>query len=395
MKKILLFVLCIVFATTAITFAACGDSNDDGNSKENNKVTILYDFDEKGAASVRMNIAFGKITINENSIYVKSGKKSLKLSPSSATLDPFMYFPMESSILGFSKTNLNKIAEFDFDVYADKETMINVGMVFSNQGELKSAPTQFKLSEGWNSVSYKPDYSVIKIQYNLADFKGIYVGIAGKQENPPTLYIDNVGIIESNADIKQDNLIVLKQTSEYFEICDFEKAYQNLVFVSTGSGNITSLDVVNAVDYSIPEISGKKCLRVELHESSASGTSWTQIAMVPALVDAINFSQFDGQLDEYEFKFNVYREFEANFEANGQFDTLVEVNAYYNGKNAMDWSGITVTEKDVWMEFSAPLTTFSNFIKDTNISFYLAFMDKHAVGSYVYYFDNFRIEKIN
>lgn len=377
-----------------MTFAACGDNNDVGNNEENNKVTILYDFDEKGAASVRMNIQFGKITVNEDAAYVKSGKKSLKLSPSSTTLDPFMYFPMESTLLSFSKTNLNKIAEFDFDVYADKATTINVGMVFSNQGDLKSAPTQFKLSEGWNAVSYKPDYSVIKIQYDLADFKGIYVGTPGKQENPPTLYIDNLGIVESNADIKQDNLIVLKQTSDYFEICDFEKSYQNLVFVSTGTGNVTSLDVVKAADYNIPEISGKKCLRVELHESSDSGRSWTQIGMVPALVEAVNFSQFDGHLDEYEFKFNVYREFEANLAANGQFDTLVEINAYYNSKNAMDWSGITVTEKGVWMEFSAPLTTFPNFVKDANTSFYLAFMDKHAVGSYVYYFDNFRIEKI-
>lgn len=376
-----------------MTFAACGDNNDDVRDN-GNKITVLYDFDEKGAASVRMNVNFGTITVNKDSAYVKSGTKSLKLSPSSETLDPFMYFPMESTLLGFSKTNLNKIAEFDFDVYADKATTINVGMVFSNQGDLKSAPTQIKLSEGWNAVSYKPDYSVIKIQYDLAEFKGIYVGTPSKQENPPTLYIDNVGIVESEADIKQENLIVLKQTSDYFEICDFEKSYQNLVFVSTGSGNVTSLDVVNAADYGIPECSGKKCLRVELHESSASGTSWTQINMVPALVDAVNFSQFDGHLDEYAFKFNVYREFEANLAGNGQFDTLVEVNAYYNSKNAMDWSGITVTEKGVWMEFSAPMTTFPNFVRDTNTSFYLAFMDKHVVGSYVYYFDNFRIEKI-
>ncbi len=374
-----------------MTFAACGDTNDDKN-KEENKVTVLYDFDEKGAATVRMNINFGKITVNKDAAYVKSGSKSLKLSPSSETIDPFMYFPMESTLIGFSKTNLNKISEFVFDVYADKATTINVGMVFSNQGDLKSAPTQFKLSEGWNAVTYKPDYSVIKIQYDLASFKGIYVGTPGKQENPPTLYIDNLGIVESDTEIKQENLIVLKQTSDYFEICDFEKAYQNLVFVSTGSGNVTSMDVVNAADYNVPECSGKKCLRVELHESSSSGTSWTQIGMVPALVDAVNFSQFDGHLDEYVLKFNVYREFETN-PANGQFDTLVEINAYYNGKNAMDWSGIVVTQKGVWMEYSGSLATFPNFVKDAD-SFYLAFVDKHAAGSYVYYFDNFRVEKI-
>lgn len=386
-QKIIVFLL-VAFMT--ISFVGCNDQGEKNDSEPQNETVVLYDF-EQGLFNVRMNASFGKITLNKDGNYVSGGKQSAKLEPSK-NLDPFMYLPMESTLLGFSYLDLKKIGTISFRIYSTGKAVLNVGLYFSDDASMKSAPTQYEIREGWNTIEYKPQYSVIMIQYELEDFKGVFIGLKGKSDNPPTMYLDDVSIIKTDATIEVENLIVLKQTTEYFEICDFEKAYQNIVFVSSGTGYAKSVDVVDEETTKVKPSSGKKMLRIELGEQSGSGTSWTQVFMVPALLQAINFKQFQGHLSEYSFKFDVYRDFDEHFAENGQFDTLVEVNAYYNAYGSMDWSGITLTQKGVWMEYSAPLTTYGNFV-DNPYSFSVAFMNKKLPGSYVYYFDNFRIEK--
>lgn len=390
MKGIQKIVVFLLVAFLAFSFVGCGEQSGENAPVSNNEEVVLYDF-EQGLFNVRMNGSFGKITLNKDEKYVFGGKQSAKLEPSE-NLDPFMYLPMESTLLGFSYIDLKKIGTISFKIYSTGKATLNVGLYFSDDASMKNAPTQYEIQEGWNTIVYKPQYSVIMIQYELEDFKGVFIGLKGKSENPPTLYLDDVSIIKTDAIIEVENLIVLTQTTEYFEICDFEKAYQNIVFVSTGKGYAKNVEVVDETKAGVKPSSGKKMLKVELSEQSGSGTSWTQISMVPSLLQAINFKQFQGHLSEYSLKFDVYRDFDEHFAENGQFDTLVEINAYYNAYGSMDWGGITLTQKGVWMEYSAPLTNYGNFVENP-YSFYISFMDKKLQGSYVYYFDNFRIEK--
>lgn len=386
-KKVIVFFL-VTFM--AFSFVGCDDQGSEGDPANQNESIVLYDF-EKGLFNVRMNSSFGKITLNKDENYVSGGKQSAKLEPSK-NLDPFMYLPMESTLLGFSYIDIKKIGTISFKVYSTGKATLNVGLYFSDDASMKNAPTQYELQEGWNTIVYKPQCSVIMIQYKLEDFKGLFIGLKGKSDNFPTLYLDDVSIVKTDVTIEPENLIVLKQTTEYFEICDFEKAYQNIVFVSTGKGYAKSVEVVDEATTGVKPSSGKKMLKVELGEQTGNGTSWTQVAMVPALLQVINFKQFKGHLSEYSLKFDAYRDFDEHFAENGQFDTLVEVNAYYDANGSMDWGGVTLTEKGVWMEYSAPLTNYEHFV-DNQDSFFVAFMDKKLPGSYVYYFDNFRIEK--
>ena len=394
MKKTLLFPIIVLFFIM-IYLVSCSKNNQDDKTKDDkntNEATIatLYDF-ESGIFNVRMPIYFGKITLNKEKEYVHSGEKSIKICPFNNMNNPYMYLPIESTILGFSYTDISKIYGYKLCVYSEDVSEINVGLYFDNSASSRGPEQKYNLNAGWNEIEYYPQYSILSLQYDIKDCKGLYL-MFKSQTKMPTIYLDDVSIILSSVSQNPENLIILKRTESYFEICDFENAYQHLMFKSSSynaTGIPSVISIVKAEEYGITAPSGKKVLRVELIDHTTPSYSWTKVQFVPALIQEINLKQFSGHLDEYVLKFETYRDFEL---IGSPYENLIEINAYYNGYGAMDWAGTTLVEQGVWETTEIPLTSLANFINN-QFRFELSFIERNGDSSRVYYFDNFRIEK--
>ena len=395
-KKFLSLALAAISLCTCM-FTACNNEEDSSSGANSNvtakeEVKDLYTFEE-GVFNVRMPIQFGVMDLNKDKQYVYSGEQSLKISPGNYMSNPYMYLPLESNLLGFSYTsNILKIKNYKFAVYAEENVTIGVGLYFDRAANYRGPEQNFTLSKGWNELTYTPQYSIMGMQYTVTDCKGMYL-MFYNQEEMPTVYLDDVKIVLSDTTLSPEKLTTLKRTDTYFEICDFENAYQHLMTnVQVGRAKAPNLSIVKAADYNITAPSGNKVLRVELFdkEEATGSFSWVKWGFVPALIKEVNFAQFKGHLDEYALRFETYRDFELT---GATYENLIEINAYYNGYGAMDWGGATIVEKGVWQTDSIPLSTFANFI-DSQYNFQFSFIERGGTGSRVYYFDNFRIEKI-
>lgn len=394
MKKKFLSLALAAITACACMFTSC-DTNEEMSSSDTTvateEVKPLYTFEE-GLFNVRMPFYFGRIDLNKDKEYVYAGEKSIKLSPGTDMSNPYMYLPLESNLLGFSYTDILKIKSYKFAVYAEENVSIGVGLYFDKKADYRGPEQSFTLSAGWNEITYTPQYSIMDMQYTVTDCKGLYL-MFYDQEEMPTVYLDDVKIVLSETAISPEKLTILKRTDTYFEICDFENAYQHLmVTTQVGQAKAPSIGIVKAADYNLKAPSGNKVLRVELFdkEGSTNSYSWVKWGFVPALIEEINLGQFKGHLDEYVLKFETYRDFELT---GATLENLIEINAYYNGYGSMDWNGATIVEKGVWQTDLIPLSNLKNFI-DNQYGFQFALIERGGVGSRVYYFDNFRIEKI-
>ena len=121
---------------------------------------VLYDF-EAGLFNVRMPIYFGTITLNRNTEYVRSGEKSMKLCPGNGMADPYMYLPLESTLLGFSYTDIMKIYGYRLSIYSESVCEINLGLYFDKMANTRSPEQKFALNAGWNEILYITQYAVV------------------------------------------------------------------------------------------------------------------------------------------------------------------------------------------------------------------------------------------
>lgn len=380
----------MMISTFSGTSAAIADDATATGAAETEQTAMLYSF-EPGLFNVRMPIMFGTITLNRDKKYVRSGEKSMKLCPGKYMQDPYMYLPLESTLLGFSYTDIMKIYAYRFSVYTEEVCDINVGLYFDKMANARSPEQKFVLSKGWNDIEYIPQYAVMNLQYDVTLCKGMYI-MFKTQDEMPIVYVDDVQLVFSDVAMSPENLLILKRTETSFEICDFENAYQHLMFNSYvyGTALAPSISIVKAADYGLTAPSGNKVLRVELTDHTTPSYSWAKFKMVPALIEEVNLKQFVGHLNEYVLKFEVLRDFDL---VGSTFENLVELNPYYNAYGAMDWAGTTVVGRGIWETAEFSLESFPNFINNP-YSLEFAFIERGGNGSRVYYFDNFRIEKV-
>lgn len=382
MKKFIALLLCLMCVLPA---AACSDGkeNDDG-------LTLVYDF-ESTIRPVGMNSTFGKINLNSDKNFVANGNRSLKVNPiGTSSIKPYMLLPFIGETLGGDYSDATMLDEVHLKINAPKDMDMYMGLYFSTQGELRSPSKTITLREGWNDITYTPEYSLLAISYDLKDSIGIFLQFDQyKEEETPDVYIDDVKVKLREEPATYENLITLKKTADYIEICDFEKVYQSVVFTPRLLNNAVPMpvvEVVNAADYGLTAPSGKKVLRLEIYPKTTSDTSWTQMYLSKAVLDAVGIKALADETDNYAFMCDLYQK-----EGNA---LLLEVNAY-SGKKAMDWAGVT-SKKGEWVTMNKPLGQLNakGFVSDPS-EFAFAWLDlKSGAPVGEYFIDNIRIEKI-
>lgn len=382
MKRIIALLMALL-----MIFSVSGCKNKDAEENADGYYTV-YDF-EKGIQGVRMvsdhGRSFGKITINEDQDFVKSGKRSIKLEPSNKIAEPYMFLPFKSDFIeNEAFAEVDKIIDVALSVYATEETTVGIGLYFTDRAEDKSVSTTYKLKEGWNELVYVNELPLILMQYEAKAFKGIYFRYEDS-ESLPVLYIDDVKAKMSKESMPVYDMTSPKITNDYYEISDFELTYQHATFNTTSmSAYLPEISVVDAEDEGLVAPSGERILKVVTAEGATGPASWTSLWFSANTMKSIKWELFASDLSSYEFKFDLYQKSAKNI--------YIEVDLY--GANVPSpYMAVSVTRtKDEWVSVSVNMSEFEQFVSKPEIIRFV-WQDVGDAG-HIIYLDNIRIEKV-
>ena len=216
MKKVWIFFLgLMMLAAIALGAVACNK----GEEEETGTRVVLYDF-EQSILPVGMFQDFGALDINEDAEYVHGGVRSLELRPASdGETDALMYFPFESSVLGFDYKNGDRISEVRFWCYAPKQMTVQAGLYFTADAGKRSVSSEIALEQGWNEAVYTLDHAALALVNDLSATYGLYLEFTADTvpaaENVK-LYVDDLSILVQDEDIEYEVVIpeLTKQTGD-------------------------------------------------------------------------------------------------------------------------------------------------------------------------------------
>lgn len=375
MKKILSLLLILIFC---FAFVSCNE-NDEKEKRAEDGYTVIYDF-EKGIYSVRMNPDFGKVVLNKDAKYAISGNKSIKLMPVAKSDTPFVYFPFSSVYMEQNYAEIDRIESFKLNVYSEADTKIGVGCYFSIDASSKSLPQEVSVSKGWNEVEFLNELSLYSLQFDTTDFIGIYLCYMDNK-SIPELYVDDVRALFVEDKVGFVDLVQLKSDGNYFELCDFEYAYQNYIFNSI-SDNIPEFEIVKASSVGLTAPSGDYIFKII--PTPVEDWSHTRINFSNAFFKRIDWAFFREDTEKYEFKFDLYQV--------GQGTPYVSVDLSYNTLSDTTDEVCRSTVMNEWTTVSCNLSMFNNFLTDpVKFSFHF---DNSADTTRIIYIDNVRIERI-
>ena len=215
MKKVWIFFLgLMMLAAITVGAVACNKGEEETGTR-----VVLYDF-EQSILPVGMFQDFGALDINEDAQYVHGGVRSLELRPASdGETDALMYFPFESSVLGFDYKNGDRISEVRFWCYAPKQMTVQAGLYFTADVGKRGVSSEIALEQGWNEAVYTLDHAALALVNDLSATYGLYLEFTADTvpaaENVK-LYVDDLSILVQDEDIEYEVVIpeLTKQTGD-------------------------------------------------------------------------------------------------------------------------------------------------------------------------------------
>ena len=215
MKKVWIFFLgLMMLAAITVGAVACNKGEEETGTR-----VVLYDF-EQSILPVGMFQDFGALDINEDADYVHGGARSLELRPASdGETDALMYFPFESSVLGFDYKNGDRISEVRFWCYAPKQMTVQAGLYFTADVGKRGVSSEIALEQGWNEAVYTLDHAALALVNDLSATYGLYLEFTADTvpaaENVK-LYVDDLSILVQDEDIEYEVVIpeLTKQTGD-------------------------------------------------------------------------------------------------------------------------------------------------------------------------------------
>ena len=215
MKKVWIFFLgLMMLAAITVGAVACNKGEEETGTR-----VVLYDF-EQSILPVGMFQDFGALDINEDAEYVHGGVRSLELRPASdGETDALMYFPFESSVLGFDYKNGDRISEVRFWCYAPKQMTVQAGLYFTADVGKRGVSSEIALEQGWNEAVYTLDHAALALVNDLSATYGLYLEFTADtvpaSENVK-LYVDDLSILVQDEDIEYEVVIpeLTKQTGD-------------------------------------------------------------------------------------------------------------------------------------------------------------------------------------
>ena len=199
-RKIMIGIAAAVCALSCLGAAACGGNGDSSGSEKLppvEKIDIVNGFEEAGSEALFEGFAGAQISWNENEKFVNTGKKSVKISVSHASVPKFAF--SENA----SQTDISEYEYLSFWMYVDGDSPISLsntvnegdyqGSVVLNRYYIKSSVEP----NTWTKIKIeKGDAFYDNMMYYLPYGKFIFCG-TGENFNAPLdydVYIDDVRV---------------------------------------------------------------------------------------------------------------------------------------------------------------------------------------------------------
>lgn len=253
-------------ALTAFSFTACGKKEEKKNVETSNVVTYTS-FEEsegnmkhwsQGIQLIRVLENFGKISLNKDMKYVKTGTQSLCIRPTGGYYNysiPYIILPLYSETFGLDLRNFSDVEKVTLQFYnaEEKDVKVAVGLIptitdISNR--TRSTYVWQTLKPGWNDIACEIDLAMMSMLYNMESIAGLYIAFENHSSpdrdlsNSPEIYLDDVQIIHGEATIPDYMDVPMKD----MEVCDFEQNWNQYVFNDLGTPG-SNPSIVKAADY--------------------------------------------------------------------------------------------------------------------------------------------------
>lgn len=211
MKKMLSIALSLISAFSIASIAGCDNKEEDSqtNAAEMSKVVTLADFEEFNPdfQLLRLQNGFGRVDVNKDANFVKSGEASAMLRPLGRYKDkanPFLYFELESELYDYSYSDLKYLYSASMWIYNDEDETksVEIGIVThltslrDEDGAKQAGGLKYSLKAGWNKITYFVNRDEIIIPVGGTKVQGLYIQFDNVPsldiEDAPTYYVDDV-----------------------------------------------------------------------------------------------------------------------------------------------------------------------------------------------------------
>ena len=297
-----------------------------------------FEYFDRDVQLIRLFNEFGRLDQNSDPQYVRSGDKSLKLTPLGSrlnTANPYILLPSFSTrFTELAFGDFSKADKLSVWFYNTKSTPVNVGIGLGKgvlqvdlgsrrDGILKTGVEYFSLKNGWNYIEYDVVPSYLALQgLDLKEVYGIIIEFdyvqSHKLADSPEIYLDDVYITyaetakstEFSMNVKTG---VTADGNPFFTVSDFEDSseayfyYYNYAFPAPAAAHPV-IRTVFAGDYGVITETGTQVLLIgKKHGGDAYG--WPGIVLNPKVLQAV-FAAIGEDIElhpeDYELKFDVF-----------------------------------------------------------------------------------------
>ena len=400
MKKLISAALFACILLSAVPLSACVNKNDEHEVETpagGDQVSVLADFEtwNPSFSLCRILGGFGKVSENTDEKYVKTGKGSAKLQPLgyyNQPATPFVYFPTYSQKYGRDLTDFSKVKRVSAWLYCENETgRVDMGLISSiasvNSAERIQQKT-FTLKQGWNELAYEPDLNVMNIAYDITMIQGVSFAFenVGSRDlaDAPVYYLDDVVITQAAEPRELTDVVELNP----YEICDFERLYQNYVVTpdadnppqySPDLSRVGAQEDTNGAE--ILPTSGSKMLKAITHPGEKYQATWSRFTIPEKIMQKAFASLTEEEKASAKIQFDIYNA--------GDIPMIFYPEFYTAG--GKDWQAFNVVAAEHrWVTFSLPLSKLNARTVESPGFLKIAW-GEYVGGDQTFYFDNFRI----
>ena len=381
----------ICFILTAITMLCCSTSCN--LLKKEEKVNVLQkvvvnDFENSAdMAKLLIGNKLGKVQIQKNADYVKSGNSSAKVSvvgnPSFGA--PYMYqtFKLEGNE---EYSDFSKNVKMTLWVYNDDVVEHNLQAEYKfDSGSL--GKTEVSLgSKEWTLLTYEVDrqYLPMNSEGEYSSCVGVYFYFDISQNSESyDLYFDELSLYRTDKGFNKSVMYL-----DEHEICSFDHAYQHSLLSTTDD----YLDLAGKLSISQDYAQKEKDFNLKVDAPAGStpfqnGGGWPGIEVNQTILKLFDFSLYD---DTDEFCFDVYSPKENGLDYLWvTFRDGFEREIYKGTENALtkgEWQTIRISVAEI--NANVARKEFG-FVSTSRI---MVRWGEFVGNDRVAYFDNFRME---
>ncbi len=248
--------------------------------EESNRVQLLtFDsYEELTGTKIRLENAFGKISMNKDKTYITEGDGSIAIYPQGdytrETWNPYMQLDCMNTTFGSS--DFSELKSITMDVYndSDEEREIAISFTIANYSEnFLSTPTvMFTLEpNSWTECTYNVAEEIVASYFNLTNVRYMTIVFPDHKESKDdvieAIYFDN--LYGTKYDVAPE---VVQSDYDFYEGVGFEDiAEQYLISGETADTNKMSFERITYADAGIEQMEG---FGEWLMKADVTGRTW-------------------------------------------------------------------------------------------------------------------------